>query len=76
MLCTDGLYKHTSFHEIYKYIHKCHKGTVRSQEVLQQIILKARKRGEFDDISSIVLTHSKNSGSLLRRLIIFIRGNV
>jgi PPM family protein phosphatase len=73
MLCTDGLYKHTSFREIYKCIHKCDKGDVKSQEVLQQMILRARSRGEFDDISSIVLIHSKNSRGLLKNLIIFIR---
>ena len=72
MLCTDGLYKHISFNEIHKCIYKCHKRAVKSQAVLQQIVLSARNRGEFDDISSIVLTPSKNARSLLKKLIIYI----
>lgn len=68
MLCTDGLYKRISLNEIHKCIYKCHKGAVKSQAVLQQIVLKARNRGESDDISSIVLTPSKNSRSIFKKL--------
>jgi len=72
MLCTDGLYKHVSFNEIHKCIYKCHKGAVKSQEVLQRIVLRARNRGESDDISSIVLTPSKKPRSLLEKLMIYV----
>lgn len=61
MLCTDGLYKHITHNEIHKFIYKCHKGSVNNQEVLRQIVQRARNRGESDDISSIILTHFKDS---------------
>lgn len=69
MLCTDGFYKHIKFNEINKCISNCHKGALKSQEVLRKMVLRARNRGESDDISSIVLTPCKNSSSLLKRLI-------
>lgn len=69
MLCTDGLYKRISFSEIHKCIYKCQKGALKSQEVLKQIVLTARNRGESDDISSIILTRSENSRSLFEKII-------
>ena len=69
ILCTDGLYKHIGINEIYKCIYKCCKNSKKSLELLQQLVYKARNRGESDDISSITLISIKDSISLLKKFI-------
>jgi PPM family protein phosphatase len=55
MLCTDGFYKRISYIKIYKRLQKCYGDIERTQECLKQLIYIARKRGEVDDISVIVM---------------------
>jgi serine/threonine protein phosphatase PrpC len=68
ILCTDGLYKHISFVEIHKCMQKCCDDIERTQFHLQQLIDKARKRGEKDDITAIVISGNKNHTGLWHKM--------
>lgn len=68
MLCTDGLYKHISYIEIYKSLQKCAESVERAQDFLQQLIFKARKRGETDDISAIIISRNKKQLGLWHKI--------
>jgi len=69
ILCTDGLYKHISYIEIVKCMQKCCDDIGRTQDFLQQFISKARKRGELDDISAIIIRRNNNHKGLWNKMI-------
>jgi len=74
MLCTDGFYKRISHNELNAWLQKCGRDGRRTQELLQQITHKARKRGELDDISAIIVNPNKGSKDLWNKLTTIVKG--
>lgn len=71
LLCTDGLYKLLSTIEIDKVIRGCSQSAEGMQKGLQFLIQRARKRGEKDDISAVLMAVKKESKNSLRQLLGF-----